>query len=269
VILWTEGFREPKSLLGIITRTLRSFFIRKADAILVPGNLSKNYAVSMGANKSKVFIAPNSIDNQVFINLSSKYAKDKRYLKEELQLPKGTIILYVGQLIERKGVDYLLRAYDRLRREKNEVKLVIVGSGPLKDRLSQLCRNDGIPDVHFVESGLELVDLIKYYSIADIFVLPILMDVWGFVINEAMACGLPVIATQAAQAALEMIYPGENGFIIEEANEDELYRTLKKLIGNLSLRKEMAKKSIEIVENNFNINIMAKGCKDALLSVLQ
>jgi len=66
VILWTEGIEEPRFLLGLLTRQLRMFFVRKADAIIVPGSLSRAYAVSMGADASKVFVAPNSIDNQFF-----------------------------------------------------------------------------------------------------------------------------------------------------------------------------------------------------------
>ena len=255
IVYWTEGVREPQSFLGLLTRPMRMFFIKEAKAIIVPGRLSRNYVVSMGAKKSKVFIAANSINNDFFIGLSSKYKKNKERLKKELGVNKEKVVLYVGQLIERKAVDYLLRAYGRLKQEHGEVALVIVGSGPLKDQLKYICNANAISDVHFIESGLRIIDLIEYYSISDVFVLPTRMDVWGFVINEAMACGLTVISTKNAQAAIEMIRQGENGFVINDVDEEELYSTMNKLLSREELE-SMGKKSLETVTRGFDPSLM-------------
>jgi glycosyltransferase involved in cell wall biosynthesis len=268
VILWTEGIREPRTFLGLITRPIRMFFIKKADAIIVPGRVSRNYVISLGAAKSKVFIAPNCIDNGFFIEHSFKNKMDKGRLKKELGVNKDKVILYVGQLIERKGVDYLIRAYGRLKQEHEELALIIIGRGPLRNQLLHTRNISGISDVYFIGAKLKLVDLIKYYSITDFFVLPTLMDVWGFVINEAMACGLPIISTKNAQAATEMIHQGENGFIVNEANEEELYSAMKKLIslGELEL---MGKKSLEIVSTQFEPSLMKEGFVDAINHALR
>jgi glycosyltransferase involved in cell wall biosynthesis len=268
VILWTEGIKEPVSLLGLLTRPLRQLFVKGADAIIVPGRVSRNYAISLGAAKSKVFIAPNCIDNGFFIEHSIKNKTDKGSLKKKLGVNKDKVILYVGQLIERKGVDYLVRAYGRLKQEHDELALIIIGSGPLRNQLKYTCETKGISNVYFIEARLKLVDLIKYYSIADVFVLPTLMDVWGFVINEAMACGLPIISTKDAQAGMEMIHEGENGFIVNEANEVELYSAMKKLIssGELEL---MGRKSSEIVSTQFDPSLMKEGFVDAISYALR
>ena len=263
VIFWIEGVREPRSFLGLISRPIRMFFIKEADAIIVPGRLSRDYVISMGADKSRVFIAPNCIDNDFFIVHSSKYKKNKEGLKKELKVNKDKVILYVGQLIERKGVEYLIRAYRKLKQEYEDVALIIVGSGPLRNQLNYMCNANGISDVHFIESGLKLTDLIKYYSIADVFVLPTLFDVWGFVINEAMACSLPVISTKNAQAAIEMIRQGENGFVVNEADEEELYSAIKNLLGSGELE-FMGRKSLEIVRTKFDPSLMKQRFTEAI-----
>ncbi len=255
VILWIEGVMEPRSLLGMFTRPLRMFFIKQADAIIVPGRLSKDYVISMGGDKSKVFIAPNSIDNDFFIKHTIEYKKNRKRLKKVLRVKKQKGILYVGQLIERKAVDRLVRAYARLRKEREDVALIIVGSGPLRNQLEHMCQANCISDVCFIDAGLKLVDLIKYYSVADVFVLPTLFDVWGFVINEAMACGLPVVSTRNAQAAVEMIHQGENGLIVKEASEEELYSAMKKILGSNGFEL-MGKKSLEIVSTQFDPSLM-------------
>jgi len=264
IIYWTEGIREPQSLLGVITRPLRILFVKKSDAIIVPGKLSKRYIVNLGANVEKVFVAPNVIDNDLFIKISQQYLPLKEKLKEQIGLKDKIVILSVAQLIKRKGIEYLLIAYARLEHEYDNLTLIVIGSGPLEYHLKDLSKSLGIKNARFIPSGMELNELIRFYCLADIFVLPTLEDVWGFVINEAMACRLPVIATRASQAANEMIHQGNNGYIIEAANTNELYYVLKSLIENPTHRIEMGEKSREILVQEFDVSVMIKGFLSAI-----
>jgi len=263
VVVWTEGMREPQSILGAVTKPLRILFFKKSNAVVVPGRLSGNYVTSLGVDAEKVFIAPNATDNELFIKLSSKYQSGRR-LKAQLELEGKVTILYVGQLIKRKGVSYLLRAFGKLEREHDDVMLVIVGSGPLEPHLKDLANSLKLKNFKIFHSGLSLEELVRLYSAADIFVLPTLEDIWGFVINEAMACGLPVVATHASQAAIEMIRSGENGYIVEEADSDELYLVLKNLVHNSGGRKKMGEKARETVEHEFDVSRMVKGFLSAI-----
>jgi glycosyltransferase involved in cell wall biosynthesis len=264
VIYWTEGIKEPYSILGILTRPLRIFFIKKSDAIIVPGKLSRQYVINLGAVAEKVFIAPNSIDNDLFIKLSQQFSSSKEVIKRMLGLENKIVILTVAQLIERKGIEFLLHAYKRLELEHKDVALIIIGSGPLKYKLKRLSQDLGIENIRFIYSGLKLEELVKYYCISDIFVLPTLEDVWGFVINEAMVCGLPVVSTRASQAAWEMIIPNINGYIIEPAHVDQLYSTLKALISNPILRKRMGERARDIALWKFNVTITVMGFLSAI-----
>jgi glycosyltransferase involved in cell wall biosynthesis len=115
-----------------------------------------------------------------------------------------------------------------------------------------------------VDSGLTLNQLIRLYSAADIFVLPTLEDVWGFVINEAMACGLPVVSTNAAQSAIEMITPGQNGYVVNKADEMALYGAIRKLIDSREKTQSMGQKSLEIIESRFDPALMKQGFVEAI-----
>ena len=263
IIYWTEGIKEPTSILGRVTRPLRTLFSR-SNAIVVPGKLSKNYIINLGAEPKNVFIASNAIDNELFIDASSKYRLDKIELKSQLGFENKIIVLYVGQLIKRKGVEYLLYAYAKLKSRYNHVALVLLGSGHLEPYLKNLANSLKLEDSKFINSGLSLDELIKLYSTVDIFILPTLDDVWGFVINEAMACGLPIIATQTSQAALEMIRPDKNGYIVKDSDVQAIYEALLRLVEDSNLRKNMAKRSIEIVSHHFNVNNMVKGFLSAI-----
>jgi len=268
IIYWTEGIQEPQSILGVITRPLRILFVKKSNAIIVPGKPSKNYVVSLGADTEKVFIAPNAIDNDLFVKISQQYLPLKEKIRVQIGLKDKIVILCIAQLIKRKGIEYLLRAYAKLEHEHDNLMLIVIGSGPLEHHLKNLSKSLGLRNVRFMSSGMKLSELIKFYCLADIFVLPTLEDVWGFVINEAMICGLPVISTYASQAALEMIVNGRNGYIVKEANVEELFLSLKKLVCNPELRREMGRKSFEIVIKKFNINEMSHGFIKAIKYVL-
>jgi glycosyltransferase involved in cell wall biosynthesis len=264
IIYWTEGIKEPRSILGMITRPLRMLLIRRSNAIVVPGRLSKKYAISLGADAEKVFIAPNAIDNELFIKLSRKYQACKDELKSQFGLKSKVIILYVGRLIKKKGVEHLIYVYGRLKQEHDNLVLIILGGGPLEYYLKNLSSSLKLKDIIFVPSVMKIEELIKFYCLADIFVLPTLEDVWGFVINEAMACGLPVISTYASQAATEMIRSGENGYIVNITESNQLYGVLKRLIQNSTLRREMGERSREIILQEFDVSVMVKGFLSAI-----
>ena len=268
VILWSEGIESARSLLGKVIEPITKYVVKKAEAIVVPGVMSKNFHVNLGAEPQKIFIAWDSIDNEKYFKKSPNFIKNKKPLKKALGLQNKKIILYVGQLIERKGLLYLIEAYQKLRGVRNDICLVVVGSGSMKDKLENICKDRGLKDVHFM-GWVSEEEKIKYYYISDLFVLPTLKDVWGLVANEAMACGLPIIATKAAGCSADMIISGENGFIVEEANTEQLYLAMKKILSNEKLAKRMGRKSLEMIKNKFTIESMADSFANAIKFSMQ
>jgi glycosyltransferase involved in cell wall biosynthesis len=255
VILVTEAtrFLHQKSIVAQIYAPLRKLVFGNVNAIVVAGSLSKEYAVKEGADSAKVFVAPVSIDNDFFVSLCAKYRKKKTTLKKELGISTEKVILYVGRIVEEKGVLVLLEAYRRLREDCKNFSLVYVGNGQMRTQLLAKCRTNRIPDVFIVESGLGFAGIVKYYSIADIFVLPTLLaESWGMVINEAMACSLPVIATNACGATADMILDGINGFAVQKGSVDELHLALQKLIFDERFMQSASSASLHLIQKRFN-----------------
>ena len=172
------------------------------------------------------------------------------------------IVLFVGELNERKGVRFLLRAFTKLKSERENTTLVIIGDGELKSKLIQLVSNESL--THIIFTGwISEEEKIKYYAIADLFVLPTLSDVWGLVVNEAMACGLPIVTTTAAGCASDMIVEGENGFIVEPQNVDALHEAMRRIVYD-ELREKMGEKSYEILITRFSLDNAVNGFLDAI-----
>jgi glycosyltransferase involved in cell wall biosynthesis len=139
--------------------------------------------------------------------------------------PEGIRFLYCGTLSKRKGVDLLATAFLELALENPDVRLVLVGTGPLEDDL----RTSLAPVADRVEfSGFAAWDeLPAAYQKGDVFCFPSRYDGWGLALVEAMASGLPVISTDLTGAALEFVTPGENGWLIPHGDLSALLQAMR------------------------------------------
>jgi glycosyltransferase involved in cell wall biosynthesis len=265
VILWSEATESAQSPLGKLMNHLTDAIIKKSDALIVPGSLSREFHIKRGANPGKIYIAPNIINNNWYINQSNKYRKQSPGIKKDFGLPYDRIILFVGQLIERKGAQYLLRAFKKLKEQTRiDACLIIIGEGPLKEKLLEICCKEEISDVYF-PGWVSENEKIKYYSISDLFVLPTLMDLCPLVINEAMACGLPVITTEAAGCAIDQIVPGINGFLIKAADVNQLYHSMEKSLSD-NISQTMGLNSLNRLKEYFNLPNAIEGFQSAIES---
>lgn len=168
-------------------------------------------------------------------------------------------------MIERKGMGYLLNAYAKIKKEFPNTALLFLGSGPSEFNLRSLSNYLELRDFKIIQSGLSLNELVSFYSVADLFVLPTLEDVWGFVINEAMACGLPVISTKACQASYEQIINVKTGLIVKETDTKELYLALKRMVSSNMNRVVMVYNALFLLKTTCSVNNIKKD----LLKLLQ
>ena len=104
--------------------------------------------------------------------------------------------------------------------------------------------------------------LFTFYKASDLFVFPTREDIWGLVINEAMACGLPVISSDMCVAANELVVSGENGFIYPVLDIEQLTKYLQNLIQNATMREQFSKNNIDKIQENTMENIGNQHIKD-------
>ena len=164
------------------------------------------------------------------------------------------IAITVGQFIHRKGFDVQLNAWAKCDKE---YELYIIGATPTKEYLD-IKEKLHLENVHF-EGFKTKEELNCYYQAADLFVFPTREDIWGLVVNEAMANGLPVITTDKCVAGLELIKNVENGYIVPTENQDELAKRINELLSNDWLLENMAKDNLQkirryTVENMANVH---------------
>lgn len=159
---------------------------------------------------------------------------------------KGIMILFVGQLIPRKGVRELLNAWDTFKKTNNEAcTLVYVGSGPQEQELRNIIKSRHIPDI-ILTGAIDYDHIAPYYKIADCFIIPTLEDNWSLVVPEAMACGLPIATSIYNGCYPELVHPN-NGWIFDPLKQESIIKVLNQIINAQDQLKSMGKKSIDIV----------------------
>jgi glycosyltransferase involved in cell wall biosynthesis len=224
-VFWGEvpGMRR----LGFAGRTLRTVAqyhaVHWPDAIAAIGTGAANEYRRLARPGCAVFNIPYHTD------LTS-------FLEQPRPTSSGKVrILYCGQLIERKGLDNLLDAFVSLADEFPELELQLVGEGPLRKSLA-----DRVP-VHLKDrvelAGFQGIDqLPRFFAAADIFVLPSLHDGWGVVVNQALAAGLPIVCSNAVGAAVDLVSPGQNGFVVPPADAAALAVAIRDLASSRERR---------------------------------
>lgn len=179
------------------------------------GAHTSDYLAHYGANREKIYEYPFSSIQEKDIVTQRISSEEKRNLRQKLGISEEKVLISVGQFIHRKGFDVLLKSAAKL---EDDIGIYIVGGKPTEEYLKLA---ESLKNVHFV-GFLKKEDLMEYYKASDLFVFPTREDIWGLVVNEAMACGLAVITTEKCVAGLELIENGVNGYLVPVEDHDAL-----------------------------------------------
>lgn len=187
----------------------KKMLVGSADRWLSSGDATTDFLVHYGAVRERCVKYPFSSLEERDILPEPVSREEKMELRRELRMQCDKMVLSIGQFIPRKGFDILLKAAAKL---KAKADIFIVGGEPTAEYL-KMCEDLGLTNIHFV-GFMKKEKLADVYRAADLFVLSTREDIWGLVINEAMACALPVITTDRCVAGLELVEEGVSGYIV-------------------------------------------------------
>lgn len=234
----------PKSGKGIKEK-FKLHLNKSADMWLSTGINHDKYYETYGADKSRIYRYPfTSLKENDLIPKSLEKNK-KNDLRNEINLPKDKkIVISVGSYISRKGFDVLINSWKYISKD---YYLIIIGDGPERENYINLIKDNNLKNIKLIEFK-EKETLKKYYKACNLFVLPTREDIWGLVINEAMAAGLPVITTDKCIAGLELVDDYKNGFIIPSNDKDSLANKIVEILSSDSLEKSMSNNNINKIK---------------------
>lgn len=229
----------------IFKNKLKDVIISNCDNHIVRNREMKSILLSSNKDANVRILPALGINTEVFSpNEEVSDIKDKK-----------TRVLFVGRLNKVKGIKYLIKAFSKLEKKYEDIRLIIVGDGKLKKQLIKITEKKSIEDKVIFTGTIKHDDLPFIYSKADIFVLPSISEGLSNVIMEAMACGLPVIATNVGGNP-ELVRDKKGGFLVTPKNSKEISRAIEKLIEKPQLRKSMGKFNREYVKKYDQNNIL-------------
>jgi glycosyltransferase involved in cell wall biosynthesis len=242
MLLWCEStLHDQRKGYGVI-EFLKRKFVRRCDAFVVPGKSAREYLRALGV-EGNIITAPNAVDI-TFFSRAAQTSHSGCGPGEGLGLPER-YFLYVGRLVTEKGIFELLDAYAKLNPAiQSKVGLVFAGDGAQKEELMRKIAHMSLAGVRCL-GFLQREDLATVYARAEALVLPTHSDTWGLVVNEAMACGLPVLTTSAAGCAEDLVEDSVNGFLVRPGDVAALSSAMSRLACDPHRRQEMSLSSRE------------------------
>jgi glycosyltransferase involved in cell wall biosynthesis len=264
-LLWSESTKNDLRSGHPFTEFLKRQFMRNCDGFVVPGRAAQEYIQGIAGASAKVFVAPNAVDNDLFAVRAASARANAVRLRRALSLP-SRYFLFAGRMVREKGVFDLVAAYASLPSEiRSQIALVMAGEGPLRAELAARAQWVSPGRLH-LPGFVHRDELAAYYGLADCFVFPTHTDPWGLVVNEAMACGLPVICSRAAGCAADLL--GKNGILIEPGNLPEISAAMLQIATCSTMRSQMARESVTIVRA-YSPEACANGITSGAITVLR
>ena len=210
-----------------------------ASSVLVTGSLARDSVVALGAVPERVRVFANTVDVERFGDMADRLDARRDELRAALGLsPEDVAVVTVARLVPEKGIGVLLRAADGF-------PVVVAGDGPERAGLETLARELGVRATFTGDLPLESV--VEAYVAADVFALLSTHEPWGVVVNEAAACGLPLVLSDRVGAARDLLRDAENGFLVPAGDVAATATALARL-RDPEARTRMGARSRELVQ---------------------
>jgi glycosyltransferase involved in cell wall biosynthesis len=206
----------------------------------------------MNINTEKLMVLRNAVDLDRFKPIKNKNMRNQFNIEDD-----DVLILFIGHLEPFKGIFELLDGFYKINKQNRNSKLMIIGEGHQEKKVRNKVLEYQINEAVIFTGKISPEEIQNYYQMADIFVLPSYTEGLPLVVVEAMACGLPIVAS-CVGGIPEVVENNENGFLIPPRNVGELKTKLEQLIVDQDLREKFGNKSLKIVNENFNIEYKVK-----------
>ena len=252
-----------------VRRRLYHAAFHRVQAFLVIGSRNRDYYRSFGVPDGKLYWAPYAVDNDRFALGASERDAARARVRARIRVRHDTVVFASSaKLIARKRPFDLVDAVAALRRRGADVHALFIGDGEDRAAIEQRAATMGIGDAMTIAGFVNQRELPDWYAAADTLVLPSdSRETWGLVVNEAMAAGLPVVVSDAAGCAVDLVRDGENGFTYACGDVAALADRLI-MIASLGAdgRRTLGRRSRERVKE-FGIDVAVRATEDAVRTV--
>jgi glycosyltransferase involved in cell wall biosynthesis len=256
------GLRPDSWVIRIFLK-FRNLVLASADCfVAISSTIRDELELAGGVPPTKIIDIPNAVDTRLF-NPLEKRTRDS--LRERLGFPLDRIIaIYVGRLVTYKGLPFLIRIWPKVVKKHPQICLYLVGSGSLdihncEEELKSLVKSANLAShVRFIG---EVSDVHTCLQAADFFIFPTENEAFGIALIEAMACGLPAIATPVGGIP-DIITDGTNGLLIPPGDETGWLTAIDRLTNDKDLAERLLQSALQTVRERYTISHVTKAYLD-------
>lgn len=239
---------EISTIKRVLKKLLMPWLFKLPSGLLPGGTRQARYLKHYGVPEEKIQIAQMTVDVEGLIAFSREFTRERRiaFRKQWGVGNDAVLFLYVGRMESYKGIDELLEASKRLHDQNKKCLTFFVGDGSLAEDLASISRVDS--GVIFA-GRLSGDQLLSAYNSANVFVLPSTFEPWGLVVNEAMAAGLPVIASLQVGCVDDLVINDSTGLVFDHGEPGSLFQAMAALHDDANGRLEMGQNGRNLISN--------------------
>ncbi|MDA9893971.1 glycosyltransferase family 4 protein [bacterium] len=246
---------------NLFSNKIKKFVFKNSDIITVP-NLDVKLGISKMGVKGDIHVMPMGVDTSFFTN-----KKKDLHLKSKLKI-KGPFLLFVGALVENKGIKHLLRALKKILLRHPSTTLVVIGKGALEDELKAFVESNNIfKNVRFLNKYIPYEDLPKYFATCDICILPSLSEGFPITFMEAISSGTYTVVTEIP-VFKTLLKDHKISFMVKPNSDKGIYEKVIEILDNLKEYAPLKEKAREYVVQNHDWVAVQKKYKNTLIRLL-
>jgi glycosyltransferase involved in cell wall biosynthesis len=243
-----DGPEDGWSPRSRIKELVKRVAFRLARYTACAGPQTRDRALRYGARPQESMVLEHCVNVPLFSDVADQSRRDRAPLRTQLQLV-GITFICIGGLWPRKGVEFLIDAFAIVQAQRNvECSLILAGDGELREALERKVAQLGLHNVVFA-GFWQRPDLPRLHACADVMVFPTLGDTYGYVVEEAMSSGLPVIATSAAGEIHSRIQEGRTGYVVPPRDAPALAQRMLTFLDDPALAQSMGAAARQSVQS--------------------
>ncbi|MBL4710648.1 MAG: glycosyltransferase family 4 protein [Flavobacteriales bacterium] len=255
--IWSGSIEREGEQKSFLRSFQRKLLIRRGKAFIAYGSLAKKNFEELGAEASKVIAVGNTVDTNFFEQQVGK-------IRAELVSQTRKHLTYIGYLTPRKNVQLLLYVIKELLKYRNDFILEVIGDGENKEELEKYVEQNNLGQYVLFHGFLQKEELPKHLAISNCFLFQTDFDIWGLVLNEAMAAGIPCLSSVNAGATEDLIEEGITGFKVNFAESKQLAEKINWILNHPTEMAELGKKASNFIASNYSL----PKCAERIISIL-
>lgn len=255
--IWSGSIERKGESKSFLRSFQRKQLIKRAKGFLAYGSLAKQNFESLGAKPSKVLAIGNTVDTNFFAQQTEKIrstsiSKTKKHLT------------YIGYLTPRKNVQLLIQVIKDLRAHRNDFVLDLIGDGESKEELELIVKENNLEQYVTFHGFQQKEALPSYLALSDCFLFQTDFDIWGLVLNEAMASGIPCLSSVNAGATADLIEEGVTGFKVNFAESEQIAKKIDWILNHPQEMTELGKRASNFIASEYSLS----KCSERIISIL-